>query len=118
MCEAHRKMRYAIDRPQLAAEAVKSGGTGDWRSGSALRSHRRGHWFDPSIAHTGRGRFQTKEPASFMWLQQQVQQLASDEPLTELAGHVTIDLGRGLRRVRLARHRRSAAAIRKLGRWT
>jgi hypothetical protein len=23
----------------------------DWRSGSALRSHRRGHWFDPSIAH-------------------------------------------------------------------
>ena len=24
---------------------------GDWRSGSALRSHRRGHWFDPSIAH-------------------------------------------------------------------
>jgi hypothetical protein len=25
--------------------------TGDWRSGSALRSHRRGHWFEPSIAH-------------------------------------------------------------------
>lgn len=24
---------------------------GDWRRGSALRSHRRGHWFDPSIAH-------------------------------------------------------------------
>ena len=24
---------------------------GDWRSGSALRSHRRGHWFEPSIAH-------------------------------------------------------------------
>ena len=23
----------------------------DWRSGSALRSHRRGHWFEPSIAH-------------------------------------------------------------------
>ena len=26
---------------------------GDWRSGSALRSHRRGHWFEPSIAHQG-----------------------------------------------------------------
>lgn len=24
---------------------------GDWRSGSALRSHRRGHWFEPSITH-------------------------------------------------------------------
>ena len=24
---------------------------GDWRSGSALPSHGRGHWFDPSIAH-------------------------------------------------------------------
>jgi hypothetical protein len=24
---------------------------GDWLSGRALRSHRRGHWFDPSIAH-------------------------------------------------------------------
>ena len=35
--------------------------SGDWRSGSALRSHRRGHWFEPSIAHreqlpTARGR--------------------------------------------------------------
>src|ERR1700691_6606460 len=55
MCMAHRKMRYAIDRPQLDAEAVKSGGAGDWRSGSALRSHRRGHWFDPSIAHPPEG---------------------------------------------------------------
>ena len=27
------------------------GARGDWRSGSALRSHRRGHWFEPSIAH-------------------------------------------------------------------
>ena len=25
--------------------------TGDWRRGSALPSHGRGHWFDPSIAH-------------------------------------------------------------------
>src|SRR3954447_18450165 len=29
---------------------------GDWRSGSALRSHRRGHWFEPSIAHRTRTR--------------------------------------------------------------
>ena len=28
---------------------------GDWRSGSALRSHRRGHWFEPSIAHSHAG---------------------------------------------------------------
>ena len=25
--------------------------SGDWLSGRALRSHRRGHWFEPSIAH-------------------------------------------------------------------
>ena len=25
--------------------------SGDWRSGSALPRHGRGHWFDPSIAH-------------------------------------------------------------------
>jgi hypothetical protein len=35
-------MRYAV------------GAAGDWLSGRALRSHRRGHWFDPSIAHTAR----------------------------------------------------------------
>src|SRR6185437_10940713 len=29
------------------------GAAGDWLSGRALRSHRRGHWFDPSIAHAG-----------------------------------------------------------------
>jgi hypothetical protein len=27
---------------------------GDWLSGRALRSHRRGHWFEPSIAHRTR----------------------------------------------------------------
>ena len=27
---------------------------GVWRSGSALRSHRRGHWFEPSYAHPER----------------------------------------------------------------
>lgn len=30
---------------------------GDWRSGSAFRSHRRGRWFEPSIAH------QSKSPS-------------------------------------------------------
>ena len=39
---------------------------GDWRSGSALRSHRRGHWFEPSIAHQYQspvGRFETTHGA-------------------------------------------------------
>src|SRR6185437_14697261 len=30
------------------------GAAGDWLSGRALRSHRRGHWFEPSIAHNDR----------------------------------------------------------------
>ena len=29
-------------------------GQGDWLSGRALRSHRRGRWFEPSIAHESR----------------------------------------------------------------
>ncbi len=33
----------------MVSRASRPGG--DWRSGSALRSHRRGHWFEPSIAH-------------------------------------------------------------------
>ena len=35
-------------------ESTREGGQhlqGDWRRGSALPSHGRGHWFDPSIAH-------------------------------------------------------------------
>src|SRR5580698_3999372 len=41
---------------ETAAEAVGPGSsqgpaTGDWLSGRAPRSHRGGHWFDPSIAH-------------------------------------------------------------------
>ena len=53
------KMRYSMEAPGLRAVA---GGrwpfrdnpgpaTGDWLSGRAPRSHRGGHWFDPSIAH-------------------------------------------------------------------
>ena len=37
-------------------ESTREGGQhlqGDWRSGSALPSHGRGHWFEPSIAHGG-----------------------------------------------------------------
>src|SRR6516225_6699738 len=38
------------------APADSSGpATGDWLSGRAPRSHRGGHWFDPSIAHQVRG---------------------------------------------------------------
>jgi hypothetical protein len=32
--------------------------TGDWLSGRAPRSHRGGHWFDPSIAHRCKSRSQ------------------------------------------------------------
>jgi hypothetical protein len=37
-----------LRRPDDAAD------TGDWLSGRAPRSHRGGHWFDPSIAHSVR----------------------------------------------------------------
>ena len=43
-----------------ACKAVYTGSnpvptSGDWRRGSALPSHGRGHWFDPSIAHQQAG---------------------------------------------------------------
>ena len=43
-----------------ACKAVYTGSnpvptSGDWRRGSALPSHGRGHWFDPSIAHQSAG---------------------------------------------------------------
>ena len=37
--DLHAKPRYSLIRKR------------DWRSGSALRSHRRGLWFEPSITH-------------------------------------------------------------------
>src|SRR5258707_9659706 len=45
------RMRYPVmaSPDRLAA----SGRAGDWLSGRAPRSHRGGHWFDPSIAHRG-----------------------------------------------------------------
>src|SRR5215469_15388428 len=36
------------------ADRSTGAGAGDWLSGRAPRSHRGGHWFDPSIAHPGR----------------------------------------------------------------
>ncbi len=42
-----RRRHVVGSRPYHGARSA----AGDWRSGSALRSHRRGHWFEPSIAH-------------------------------------------------------------------
>jgi hypothetical protein len=38
---------------------------GDWLSGRAPRSHRGGHWFDPSIAHPARRPVPSNGPAVF-----------------------------------------------------
>ena len=43
-------MRYSV-----VAAGLGSAIQGDWLSGRAPRSHRGGHWFDPSIAHQVRG---------------------------------------------------------------
>lgn len=42
------KLFAAAANPQCCGKMVVAG---DWRRGSALPSHGRGHWFDPSIAH-------------------------------------------------------------------
>src|SRR6185437_6747443 len=42
-------MRYADTRPERSRSTGRA--MGDWLSGRAPRSHRGGHWFDPSIAH-------------------------------------------------------------------
>ena len=48
----HRRGRRLTRIPARAARwDTVPPSSGDWRSGSALRSHRRGHWFEPSIAH-------------------------------------------------------------------
>ena len=52
-----------------ACKAVYTGSnpvptSGDWRRGSALPSHGRGHWFDPSIAHQQVG---SVSPAFFVY---------------------------------------------------
>ena len=55
------KMRYPMGAPGTRlrrgpAPAGSAGpAAGDWLSGRAPRSHRGGHWFDPSIAHQVRG---------------------------------------------------------------
>ena len=45
-CKVLRVARTAAPERRACLDAL-----GDWRSGSALPSHGRGHWFDPSIAH-------------------------------------------------------------------
>src|SRR3954447_1014597 len=56
-------MRYGFTRktPQVNTSHTTPG---DWRSGSALRSHRRGHWFEPSIAHPKNTHTQSGNPES------------------------------------------------------
>ncbi len=60
------RVRFAADVAQLVEHhlaKVRVAGSspvirsGDWRSGSALPSHGRGHWFDPSIAHASGGSY-------------------------------------------------------------
>ncbi len=52
-CGRRRQAAAAVMRyPESASAAgAQAAGTGDWLSGRAPRSHRGGHWFDPSIAH-------------------------------------------------------------------
>jgi hypothetical protein len=51
------RMRYPMGAPGrgcrggLAPAGSAGPAAGDWLSGRAPRSHRGGHWFDPSIAH-------------------------------------------------------------------
>jgi hypothetical protein len=51
---------------------IRCAGAGDWLSGRAPRSHRGGHWFDPSIAHVSsctsatRSRFSSPRTCGFV----------------------------------------------------
>ncbi len=47
-----RLRRATCERRRQNAATIEPA-SGDWRRGSALPSHGRGHWFDPSIAHHG-----------------------------------------------------------------
>ncbi len=62
---AHPKMRYAVERvPRPACTGAEPYSAGDWLSGRAPRSHRGGHWFDPSIAHAAQRRVPITESVS------------------------------------------------------
>ena len=59
-CGAGRHPGGAVTGLSIGPDTLVCGGqraadpalaTGDWLSGRAPRSHRGGHWFDPSIAH-------------------------------------------------------------------
>src|SRR5437764_1876763 len=52
---AGRAARREDALPYGSAGTVPAPAAGDWLSGRAPRSHRGGHWFDPSIAHQVRG---------------------------------------------------------------
>ena len=59
------KMRYPMGAPERGccggrapADSAEPA-AGDWLSGRAPRSHRGGHWFDPSIAHRCKTRSET-----------------------------------------------------------
>jgi hypothetical protein len=62
VCGASRQPGGAVVGTAIGRDALVCGGQravdpgpggGDWLSGRAPRSHRGGHWFDPSIAHPG-----------------------------------------------------------------
>jgi hypothetical protein len=46
-----RRARHALVCFSPLSTGIRCAGAGDWLSGRAPRSHRGGHWFDPSIAH-------------------------------------------------------------------
>ena len=60
-------MRYAWVRP---GGRIVPPAAGDWLSGRAPRSHRGGHWFDPSIAHPGQRPVPITELAVLLSVQQ------------------------------------------------
>src|ERR1700730_11061737 len=67
------KMRYPMGAPgrRLSRGPLALGGrfgpvAGDWLSGRAPRSHRGGHWFDPSIAHRCKARSEAPRTAPIL----------------------------------------------------
>jgi hypothetical protein len=63
------KMRYPVEALRRDCRGPSGPGssqgpaTGDWLSGRAPRSHRGGHWFDPSIAHRCKSRSEAPRTA-------------------------------------------------------
>ncbi len=80
----------ARPRPPMRYSVVAAGLgpviPGDWLSGRAPRSHRGGHWFDPSIAHQLTGRFRFQEPAFFIFRQQPLSGRKLFRPVSQIPG--------------------------------